>query len=400
MTGKTPRTQPYRSALLTVSGNEITDAVRQANLQGDGLTYPDGTCGVWQAATNLAVNGNATTNTTGVTNLSATTTRVTTGTHKFGASHFETVTANASGVEGAFEAISGGAASTQYTISVWAWAASGSPTVRLSIYDDVSLNRYSSTATLTSTPQRISVTATTGVASTVWRTYIITNVQQAATFQWGGIQTETGAIASPYVETDGGTATRAAGRVQVPVAGIANSTQMWFAARTRMGWASTTTLGGPGILSWGDTTNDIRFVYDSSAADKFLLRRKFGAGATNVSATSVAFSAGGILTTIADWTATTLAASTNGLAFVSGADTNVPSLTTPIDLGTDPVIGAGRELDGDFFWWAMGLGTLSDFDAAVIGALPNIVRPEMFPASAGLTAYGNGGEFPAYWSRA
>ena len=85
-----------------------------------------------------------------------------------------------------------------------------------------------------------------------------------------------------------------------------------------------------------------------------------------------------------------------GVAFTSTARVEQPVLATLLDLG-----GVSTAiLNGDFFWWALGLGTVTDFDADVIGALPNIVRPEMFPASAGLTAYGNGGEFPAYWTRA
>ena len=160
------------SGALTLSGNEITDAVRSAGTEGDGLTVPDRTTGIWEATTNRNVNGNATTNTTGVTDDGATTTRVTSGTVKFGGTAFESVTDNAGANEGAYEVISGGAAATQYTGSVWVWAASGSPTVRIAIYDDVSGKQASSPVTLTATPQRIEVTATTGGGSSTFRTYV------------------------------------------------------------------------------------------------------------------------------------------------------------------------------------------------------------------------------------
>src|SRR4029077_10532410 len=46
-------------------GNEITDATRIANTQGDGRTPPDSSFGIWEATTNLCTNGGFETNTKG-----------------------------------------------------------------------------------------------------------------------------------------------------------------------------------------------------------------------------------------------------------------------------------------------------------------------------------------------
>src|SRR5690606_38265908 len=56
----------YTVESLTFSGDLITDAVREAGVEGDGLTPPAGV-GPWPAATNLVTNGGFETNTDGWT---------------------------------------------------------------------------------------------------------------------------------------------------------------------------------------------------------------------------------------------------------------------------------------------------------------------------------------------
>ena len=53
---------------LTTSGNEMTDTTRTTNTQGDGITSPDSSYGIWESTTNLVTNGGAETNITGWTN--------------------------------------------------------------------------------------------------------------------------------------------------------------------------------------------------------------------------------------------------------------------------------------------------------------------------------------------
>jgi hypothetical protein len=58
---------------VTVSGNEITDVIRAAALQGDGRTSPDSSFGVWETTTNQIANGGAESNVTGWNQSGATT---------------------------------------------------------------------------------------------------------------------------------------------------------------------------------------------------------------------------------------------------------------------------------------------------------------------------------------
>ena len=68
---------------LTLSGNEITDASRAINVEGDGLS-DDGSFGIWEATENLVTNGGFETNATGWTVTGANTIARSTDQAKFG----------------------------------------------------------------------------------------------------------------------------------------------------------------------------------------------------------------------------------------------------------------------------------------------------------------------------
>ena len=91
---ETPRDVIGTSTLpVTSSGNELTDATRTANIQGDGLPLGSGT-GIWEATTNQVTNSGAETTASagGAQGVgSAAVTRDTT-TFKFGAASFKVVT--------------------------------------------------------------------------------------------------------------------------------------------------------------------------------------------------------------------------------------------------------------------------------------------------------------------
>src|SRR3990167_8608460 len=75
----------YREQRLTLSGNEITDAVRRAGVEGDGVSPSDFSLGIWEATTNLCTNGGFETNTTGWTTSGTSTIERSTAQAKFGA---------------------------------------------------------------------------------------------------------------------------------------------------------------------------------------------------------------------------------------------------------------------------------------------------------------------------
>ena len=369
--------RPLDAVALTVSGNEMADTFgvsRKAGAAGDGKTFPDRSVGVWPAATNLCINGNATTNTTGVTDNSSTTTRATTGTVKFGSTCFNVVSSNLAANEGPSQAVNGGVGSTLYTVSVWAWLVSGAATVRAVLSDSVAGKQGSAGVVLTTTPVRISVTATTGALGASVASYIETTVQAVGTWRIGGWQVETTNIATPYIETDGATATRSAGRIRFPDVLGMDETAMFLACRFRYNYSGAqTTPRFHVILSWTDNANEqVELIQDLTNGTWRCTRYTAGAGAEATVAVGT-WANGDEVTIVARWSATQVAVSINGGAFTAVGNTNIPTLTS-----TTPDIGAnnetpGRELCGEIRFLAIGRGRDADVvDAAFASQMHTI----------------------------
>src|SRR3990167_2889926 len=258
--------QAQQYDLLTLSGNEITDRIRALPDQGDGLSN-DGSFGVWPAATNRAINSNFKTNTTSFIDVGATTTRETSGLVGADTTRGRTVTANAATAEGTSQLISGGAAGTQYTYSAWF---AGSGTIKLYVSDSVSGKQLGAQITLSATPTKYSVTATTGALSADHTVGFETDSQQAITVTHGRWMAQTGAIATPHVLTDGAIAVSSAGRVQLNPTGLIKPTQGWIFILRRHGW--TTLPGTRTEWAWGDDTPNRILGYWAASPTLSLLR--------------------------------------------------------------------------------------------------------------------------------
>ncbi len=367
-------------ATLTVSGNEITDAVRTTGTQGDGRTPPDSSTGIWEAMTNLVTNGGFETNATGWTPVGSTVTRVTSQA-KFGSASGEIVTDGAAATEGAYHDFTATAA--VHTVSAWVRGAAGG-TVRMAVRDNAGANAQTGTAvTLTTTWQRITLT-TSALTAATWRCYVETNAQQAITFQVDGGQAELGPCATPYVETNGGTAARAAARVRMPSALITEA-QGWVAIRIRTGWGTSAIPSFPIAFAWesADYANYFEIVRATSTKWRFEGARNSTANVLDV--TDAGFTAGSFVTLIARWTSSTWAFSRNGAAFSSmtrGGTAGGTSLPATFDVGARSNGGPTLHLDSDVLWFACGTGTLTDADAALIHALGNTDHPpETFPGA-------------------
>ena len=365
---------------LTYTGGLQTDISRVIATEGDGRTpLPDSSVGVWEATTNLVTNGGFETNDTGWVDSGATVTRVTTQA-KFGSAAGQAVTANAAANEGGYHAFSG-AASTVYTCSAWV---RGTGTVRIALHDDVTGKQASSTFTLTPVWQRITVTATTGSGSVTFRVYVETNTQQSITFNVDGVQVEAQPLATPYVETDGGTSSRSNCRVQI-ASSIMDETQGWVVIRMRPGWTSgNAPFGFPTLWEWGDDASNRVLIFYVASSNTFTFQRRDGAGqATN---TLVHAMTDGVpLTYVARWTATQIAQSINNSTFSNTSSTNIPSLSSPnIELLT--AVGSGNFFDSDILWVAMGTGVLTDADVETFHLMGDNDPPaDLFPVSANLT---------------
>lgn len=373
-----------RLATTTVSGNEITDSVRLAALSGDGLPVDGSGIGMWPTSTNRTTNGNATTNTTGIVDNSSTTTRATTGTVKFGTTCFNVVSSNALANEGPYQAISGGAASTQYSCNAWVWLVSGAATVRAVIYDSVSGKQGGTPVVLTTTPQKITVTATTGAASTNQRSYIETTVQQAGTWRIGGWETSALSIPDPYIATDGGTAVRNAGRIQFTVGTLLAASQGWIAIRPKI-MAPSTTGGRLRVFNWL-TGNNYNIGYYEPSDDTWKMARDNNSGVADIhSSAAQTWSLGDTKTVILAWTSGFLRSSIDGGAFTQTASTKTGTPPASSDL-----LGSGattEQMYGQTYWICMGTGTLTDANASWLhGHGNNVPRPENFPTGMGLSA--------------
>lgn len=362
-----------RDGVVTLSGNEIRDTTRALNTQGDGVTAPDSSMGIWEATTNLVTNGGFETNTTGWSAVigAETLTRVTSH-NKFGSAALQVDVLGLASLEGV-KVSATVASGSVYTFSAWL---SGSGTVTLNF-----LGSTSSAITLTTTPTRYTLTATAGSSGALNAT-IITNSTQTTTFYVDGVQVELKPIATPYVETDGGTASRLAARVRAPSS--LNATQGWFAIRFRAGFSNTNTTAQR-MASWADDGNNrIELLYDNSGL--FRMFRQLGGAGNSANSGSQTFVTGDSLTVIGAWTATLLKVSPGGAAFISAANTSIPSILNSIfDIGRYSP-SADSWINSDVFWFACGTGTLTDNDAVGINAMgSNDPQFSNFPAAAAAT---------------
>lgn len=385
------------AAKLTLSGNEITDAVRAAGVQGDGLAVGSG-MGIWPAATNLIVNGNATTNTTGWSQWGSASvfTRVTSQA-KFGTTSIRVLRDATAGQLGIHTGTAiGVSAATAYTASTWLYwptRLTGSVVIAIVEVTGGSASTTTTRSTATSGWERLTVTHTTGAGVSEVRVRIYhTDTSDGEVYYVGGIQLESGSVATPYIETDGGTAARSASRVQVPVRGLFTSTRGWWALRMAPGWGSNEPNTAPRMASWLDAGDDgIRFLWAADTSWNVESNATGGGAAQNenVSYTWTLDTAG---THIGAWTATELIGSSDGAAFTAAtARTEIPTISaTTMDIGTD-TITAAREFNGRCLWFACGSNTLTSADAARIHAFGNRVpNPESFPDTAQLTGLWDG----------
>lgn len=361
------RVRPYTLPSLTLAGNEITDAVRRTGTEGDGLAIPAG-FGIWPAATNLVTNGGFETNTTGWEATGATIAR-STAAAKFGSASLRATVAVAADLAGARQATSI-AASTGTVVSASAWMRYVTTTanVQLLIVEYDSGNNFlrvggiSGSLALTDEFAQATVTVTLGASTTQIRVWAVTFGSQEADFYIDGVQVETGSIATPYIETDGGTASRLAGRVQLPVSGLFTATQGWVAARLRMGAAKDGSQRR--VFQWRDGA-DVRIeIHETSTG--WLITRRDNAGTFTEYADT--WSAGDSRSLLFSWDSTELHYSNNGAAIQDLANTTIPAISNAnADIGSD----GGTQITSNVLWFATGSGTLTDADAAALDALPD-----------------------------
>ncbi len=354
---------------LTLSGNEITDVIRAAAVEGDGRAVDD-SMGIWEAATNLHPFGGFETLSDGWSASDAGTITRVSADAKFGSWCLEVNTTDAT--DGAlFNHWTNPLTATQgvtYVTSVWLKAKAGGDvgkTVILLVFTsggDVEIFGHDCVLTADWKRYALAVTYANAGHTKAVMTCRDNSGQGGFDFYLDGVQYEEQPIATPYIDTDGAGATRSAARVRMP-ASLIDETQGWFAARVRLNWANTDDPSGdPVVFQWADDANNFLELRYDTVNDQWEFQRRDGGGTAEV-AVADTFSKGDIVTLIARWEAGTLYVSVDGAAFASQAGGNVPTLTAgDFDIGSSA--GSAEHIDGDVLWVACGTGTLTDGDAA------------------------------------
>jgi type IV pilus assembly protein PilA len=364
---------------LTMSGNEITDATRAADVEGDFLPIGSGV-GIWQGTTNQetrpwdpATSGYTDAETSGKASWQSNAGIDIRG--RMAASRYYASTAyrvNDKDWTGLLP-------NTTYVLSAWVKANNG-------VYGRIKVG--STMYTPTDTWQRVYGTGTTDATGAVnlgFHTSPDANVDVLIS----GVQMEAGTVPTPLVD-----GTRGSPLVQAP-SGLLTASQGWVALRARVDWnASSPPRGTTNLIyfEWGDAANTRLVGYFDATAKTFrFFRAKAGSTSSAIGPTE-SFSTGTIKTLIFAWRAGDVELSVDGSPLVVTANTYVPSLSSPvIDIGEGGTINPNQESDSDFLWFATGTGTLSDVDAATINAWGNSdPRRSSFPAAARATMVWNG----------
>jgi type IV pilus assembly protein PilA len=342
---------------LTFGTSPITDISRVANTQGDGRAPPDSSTGIWEASTNYLPNGGFETNAASWSVMGAGVTTRDTTTAKFGTASGHITYGGGANFQGRYIDTVGLPAGN-LTLSFW-MKGTGTITVRFGLgasgnLFDIPIQPTWTKYTLTST--------TTGDARAEFSSGFNTFSYDAYI---DGVQIEPKAIATPYIETSAGVASRVMATPSFSSAPLSYD-QGWIALRLRMGWGSTATIPfAPRPFDWRSCPSScfIRGLAWDSVTSKWQW-----AGYGDVGPV-VSFNAGDHVTLIAKWVTAgpnvTFSTSQNGAAFAGTTGASAGPITGTLWIGS----AGGSPINSDVFWMASGTGTLSDTDASSINSL-------------------------------
>jgi hypothetical protein len=418
-----PRAAHYRWGAAYSTSWLITNAVRAANLDGDGLPATDDSSGVWEPTTNLITNGGLETDMTGWSSFNAALSRVTAN-KKFGTAAGRCVW-NSTGTS--YDAthntaISGATLNRVYTASAWIYG-TGTPVGKdayIKLGEEGGASGYVESVTnftLAAGWQRVTITRQltandrTNLRLIVGRTGSLVPLEF---IEYDGAQMELQPLATPYVETNGATATRGAAEIKgisgpgggpgLPggtTYGVLRPDQGWVAVCFRPRWASTDDPHGDVVtlFNWENAGFDrIQLFYDP-AGDRFKLRRKDASGENIVVSEAMSFAAGATITVVAGWTSTGLYLSVNGAAFETL--TFVDQVT---DIGANfyswgqRITSPNGYLDGEILWAALGPGTLTQADASALYGLAGDDSDGLARLMRGSEFLGDGAQPTVLWN--
>lgn len=370
---------------MTFAGGVQYDAPRHANpvVDGDGLAAFDRSVGLWEATTNLCTNGGFETNTAGWDTSGFNAIASDAGQAKFGSRSCLAIYQNNNNLLRFAVTLS----AAKHTFSCWVYVPSdynggGVQLLHLNFAGATGEASADANMALRDRWQRLDLTFTpaagglsgelrvdnTGAAPTPGRFIYV-----------DGVQIEGQPIATPYVETNGSTATRAAGRITAPGGAGAvlggQLDQLWVVARVRPRWAYNDApgegLGGAGdvVFNCGSSTDFVRLWYREASTD---WRVRVGqSGVVQDVGQASTFAGGDVLTVAGFVSPTQIGVSVNGAAFTTAARTRfpaVPAATQAVDLLSD---GASSHFDGECLWALVGTGRMTNDVVRALHAVGN-----------------------------
>lgn len=379
---------------LTLEGQVITDALRAQALRGDGL-IADSSFGIWEATTNIALNGGAETNLAGVEIVPAagdTLVERSSERPKFGKYSFKTtLVENYGGTPiwnygwwHTYSTISGATAGRVFTGSMFVWLPAGrywinpylhefggaQPEDNLPnepffevIYPMDGWHRYWHTGPIVQNDR----------TSIQMGLYIEQTDAASNVIYIDGRQLEEKPYPTPYVPTDGATASRDNSVVRAP-GSLLDRSQGWAAMRLRMGWAKPTTRPMQ-IFEWSTTPDYLNYyaLWWGVVDQQFKFETGSGADGPILSGPNQVIPIGSEHTVIVAWTPTAIKMSVNGAPFVQAAISASPigldDETIQFGASTVPAYSIG--FDGDFLWAALGKGIITDAEVAYLNSLGN-----------------------------
>ena len=344
-----------------ISSREVSDLWSRIVHNGtDGYGY-NSSAGIWTGTANLTPNGGFEAGISGWSAVSATLSASSDAC--YGAGALQVVTTG-SGQGASLSSSVVTTVSQTHTGSAWV---KGNGVVRLELEERTAADAVVGTSNGTTTPlegtwRRLTVSRAFGGTGARARLRVI-GQSATATILVDGVQLEQQVMATPYVETNGASATRSGARIRMP-SGYLDPAQGWVAARVRTGWGNAAEPGLARILDWRDSGTLYLSLYYDTALDSFAIRRTNGV-TTGTALVPTALTPFDRHTVIAAWTSAGVRISVDGGAFTSSSTAGVPALVaTLIDIGSQS--GGSEFLNGDVIWLATGVGTLTDTDARVL----------------------------------
>ena len=365
---------------LTVSGNEITDALRALGVSGDGRE-DDSSFGAWEATVNLAVKN------LGIDPLAAATLITTGGSTltrtALGAGWYRLTNANDGNnricriYAAAADLVNG----QTYTCSIL-WKNKSGNHVLLD-WCDVSTLTLGVSAAITNVDlgggvTRSSISQARATYDATFRFFDV-QLQSGASIDVKWPQIENQPLMTPYVGDAGGA--RAAARVQAAVAnpdGSAKFTEESGAVLVfcRMGWDAADDVHAPNtaaFFEWGDDINNRFSLATQGATGRLRVQRRTAAGIQDsIAAGPVAWTnAGDLVCGLFAWTPTALKVGANGGALFSvGGSAFVPTLAaTQFDFGDGVANVSLQPIDSDLLFAAtFDSGDISDSEWAALYA--------------------------------